>query len=222
MKKIISLLLATMLCLGCFSALAEDVDLTGVEIAPLEVKEALDSGISFRNANMAANSTAHNVTVTDNAVTVVADGVKIVFNIQKAGGGYMCFTQDLMASLASYLRIDDMEGLQKYLIDEKIYIYFIDEWTYNENFIYNDGEPDQLSALIGDLATQSASIVNQIATSMGGNVIKYNGRPWIYAAGSDYVLFITIAGGQYIYVQAAGTLDDAAYIMNALSVTTAK
>ena len=218
MKKIVSLLLAAMLCLGCFAACAEEVDLSGVEIAPIEVTDAFDREISFRNATMALTTT-HDVTVTDTSVTVVADGIRIVFNIQKAGGGYLCFTQDLMASLAAYMRLDDMEAWQKYMIDELIYINMVDEWTGGDNYVFNDGEPDQLSALIGDLATQSASVVNQIASSMGGSVIKYNGRPWIYASSNDFVIFITIAGGQYVYVQAAGTLDDAAYIMNALTVT---
>lgn len=218
MKKIVSLLLAAMLCLACFTACAEEIDLTGVEIAPLEVTDAFDREISLRKASKAATTT-HNVTVTDSAVSVVADGVSIVFNIQKAGGGYLCFTQDLMASLAAYMRLEDMEAWQQYMIDELIYINMVDEWTGGENYVFTDGEPDQLSALIGDLATHSASTVNQVAISMGGNVIKYNGRPWIYASSNDFVIFITIAGGQYVYVQAAGTLDDAAYIMNAVTVT---
>ena len=217
MKKIISLLLACMLCLGCFSALAEDIDLSGYEIAPLEVKDALNLEIPLLNATM--GSTAHNVTVTDTSVTVIADGVQIVFDIQKAGGGYMCFTQDILASFASYLRVDDMTAFQELLIDEKIYILIVDEWTSDESYIFTDGEPDPVSALIGDLTSCSASIANQLAISMGCDVISYNGRPWLYATDGTRNLFVTIAGGEYVYVQTAGTLDDAAYIMNALSVT---
>lgn len=220
MKKIISLLLAALLCLGCFSALAEDIDLTGVEANAPAVKIAEKPALDLHDVAMAAAYTDV-VEVTDAYVSVTANNVTIRFDKQKAGGGFMCLTKDLMASLTDYLRYDDPYAVQDILLSNDINLLVMDEFTKGCYYVYFL-EADSLSALVGDFTSLSTRNQTTVAQKLASTstIVTYNNIAWI-STGS---IFATIVNGQYICVEIDSdvTAEDVPYFLGALSVTAAR
>ena len=220
MKKITSLLLAALLCLGCFSALAEDIDLTGVEANAPAVKIAEKPALDLHDVAMAAAYTDV-VEVTDAYVSVTANNVTIRFDKQKAGGGFMCLTKDLMASLTDYLRYDDPYAVQDILLSNDINLLVMDEFTKGCYYVYFL-EADSLSALVGDFTSLSTRNQTTVAQKLASTstIVTYNNIAWI-STGS---IFATIVNGQYICVEIDSdvTAEDVPYFLGALSVTAAR
>ncbi len=221
MKKIVSLLLAALLCFGCFSALAEDIDLTGVEANAPAAKIAEKPALDLRDAAMAGAATTDVVEVTDAYVSVTANNVTIRFDKQKAGGGFLCLTKDLMASLTDYLRYDDPYAVQDILISNDISMLIMDEFTKGCYYVYFL-EADSLSALVGDFSTLSARNQTTVAQKLAStsSIVTYNNIAWI-STGS---IFATIVNGQYVCVEIDSdvTAEDVPYFLGALSVTAAR
>ena len=222
MKKIFSLLLAALLCFGCFSALAEDIDLTGVEIPQPGVKDFSEAHPVLQSDAMIA-VTSHIVSVTENTITVTTNGIEMTFDFQKAGGGYLCLTQDVYASLASYLRYSSIDNAQKWMIDSEICLYLEDEFTGADNYVFLDGS-DELCTVLGDLKTLPSAYLEQFIASAGMKVVICNDRPWFYTyyADENITMCSTITNSQYVKVQVDGTIDDAQYILEALTVSAAQ
>ena len=220
MKKIVSLLLAALLCFGCFSALAEDIDLTGVEAAAPAAKMTEKPAVALRDAAMAATS-ADVVVVTDDYVSVTANDVTIRFDKQKAGGGYLCLTQDLMASLTDYLRYDDPYAVQDILLSNGINMLIMDEFTKGCYYVYFL-EADSLSALVGNFSDLTSRNQNTVAQKLASTftIVTHNNIDWI-STGS---IFATIVNGQYVCVEIDSDVSaaDVPYFLGALSVTAAR
>lgn len=220
MKKIVSLLLASMLCLGCFAACAEELDLSGAEVATQVAKQIPEDAFVLPEEAMSATSTDI-VEVTDEYISVTATGVTIRFDVAAAGAGYLCLTQDIMASISSYMRYDDPYSVLDVMVSNDINILALDLFTNGCYYVYQ-WEADGLSTLVNNLKDLRASDQNVVAEKLHSTAVveNYNGQTWIQALNQFYV---TIVNGQYVVVEIDSDVPvaDVPYFLNALTITAA-
>lgn len=220
MKKIVSMFLAILMCLG-IAAYAEDLDLSGIDTTVPATMEIDKSTLALHDESKAAASTDV-VVVTDSAISVTSNGVMIYFDVVSAGGGYMCLTQDIHASLASYLCYEDPYAIQATLLESGIKLLAMDLFTTDCYYVFFL-EPDGLSTLVGDMKALSTSNQNAVAGKLSSNgVIEvYGGQPWVNV---DNRILVTIINSQYVAVQVDSdtVAFDVPGFMSALSVYAAE
>ncbi len=220
MKKIVALLLAAMLCIGC-TAFAEEIVLTGKPTVPALSKPEYAMG----EEAMAASTDV--VVTTDTTVTVTASGIKIHFDIAATGSAYITLTQDFYASFAGYRRFKDPQAMMEgYILANDIKLWACDEYT-DDQYVVLIGEADSDSQMIGDLCNLNETNVNYVASAWGAEAGFFNGRPWLMAPQEG--IYLTIVNGQYVqvYVFAGvdGTyvpVDEVSYFLSALTLTAAQ
>lgn len=197
MKKIVSLLLAAMLCLACFTACAEGLDLTGVE-ATIPTAEIEAPELALIDAPMGL-TTSDVVTMTSTYVQVISDGIKFRFDYVAAGDGYLIFTTDMRASMAAYARVQNPTGVQEFMLQHHYYMEILDSFT-GADFIVHTSGADQLCAIVQDMRTLSNFELSQVAELYGVTEPFYyfNGTPWLHVNAQTY---LTIVNGQYVLVQ---------------------
>lgn len=220
MKKLFALLLAAMMCLGTLSAMAEGLDLTGVE-APA-IPEITVNKDAFAQVEEKLTSTSDIVEVDGNVTKVTTDGVTITFDQGAAGGGYLILTQDIVASITAYMRYDDPYSVLDILVSNDINMMILDLYTNGLTYLYTL-EPDRLTAIAPNLANLSAADQKMVASilSESATVINANGEAWIYGGGSVYV---TIVNGWYVVLEVSDEVssEDVAAMLGSLSVSAAK
>lgn len=220
MKKLFALLLAAMMCLGTLSAMAEGLDLTGVE-APA-IPEITVNKDAFAQVEEKLTSTSDIVEVDGNVTKVTTDGVTITFDQGAAGGGYLILTQDIVASITAYMRYDDPYSVLDILVSNDINMMILDLYTNGLTYLYTL-EPDRLTAIAPNLANLSAADQKMVASilSESATIINANGEAWIYGGGSVYV---TIVNGWYVVLEVSDEVssEDVAAMLGSLSVSAAK
>ena len=220
MKKLFALLLAAMMCLGTLSAMAEGLDLTGVE-APA-IPEITVNKDAFAQVEEKLTSTSDIVEVDGNVTKVTTDGVTITFDQGAAGGGYLVLTQDIVASITAYMRYDDPYSVLDILVSNDINMMILDLYTNGLTYL-STLEPDRLTAIAPNLANLSAADQKMVASilSESATIINANGEAWIYGGGSVYV---TIVNGWYVVLEVSDEVssEDVAAMLGSLSVSAAK
>lgn len=220
MKKLFALLLAAMMCMGTLSAMAEGLDLTGVE-APV-IPEITVNKDAFAQVEEKLTSTSDIVEVDGNVTKVTTDGVTITFDQGAAGGGYLILTQDIVASITAYMRYDDPYSVLDILVSNDINMMILDLYTNGLTYLYTL-EPDRLTAIAPNLANLSAADQKMVASilSESATIINANGEAWIYGGGSVYV---TIVNGWYVVLEVSDEVssEDVAAMLGSLSVSAAK
>lgn len=222
MKKLIALLLAALLCISCLPAMAE-LNLEGAEAKKLEEKQLSEINAQLIEKTAAAE-TGDKVTVTSEYVNVRVKGVDIRFDMVAAGGGYLCLTQDLFASLDTYKRFGDAAySLRDNLVSQGVYLWIYDTFAGLENFVYFKWDADLISEVVGTLHNLSRGDQEYIVDMLGGtaDMLEVHGSTTWINCGSYY---LTIAGSQYIAVQldSDSTPEDAAALLSALTITAAQ
>lgn len=214
MKKLLIALIVLMLC--CFTACAETLDVNPEDLKlDLSVKHNIEVELADQAAF--AQSTVDKVTRTENSYIVDNGSVTMTLDMEKYPA-VLCFTQDKYASFESYLSLspEKIDSLLAQLIKDKINFYLIDLETGMQVFIYTK-EGDDLSAVVGDLATLSEEnrqvLLSRVFSGM--TIQEAGSTPWIIA--SDYAL-LTIANNQYVVVEFGGSGDAAADLEDTLGI----
>lgn len=155
MKKMVCMLLAvSLLSAMAVPAFAEELDVTAEDIAvTLEAPEE-GHGLELKDAASFAADGADVVTVDGNSYTV--DTGDVTFQVELDPSlGFLCLTQDLMASLEQYFMLtDDPEGLMNSLIADDTHLLFLSMYSMMEVDVYTMA-PDDFSESVGTLSEQS-------------------------------------------------------------------
>ena len=215
MKKLISLLLAVLLCTGF--ACAESLNLSGVEAT---IPATTVDIPAFELADEAMATTMHMVDMTDSTITVTctAENMRVAFDFAAAGNGYICLTQNMTASYQAYKRFLYPDQVNTMLVENSAYLYIIDLYT-DDWFMVRIAGGDDLTSYVGYLGNWSTADVEYVAELYGcqGPYNYYNGNPWIRHMAGCY---ISILNGQLVIVNCSETItdEDLSYFLNSLSI----
>ena len=203
MKKVICVLLTLALLSGMvLYASAEEMPEYDAE----DITASLDKDVEFdlkrRDEQAFGINGADTVTVDGNNYSVDTGAVTIDLFLDPSFG-YICLTQDMLASVQNYFLYEDPEAIWNMLVE--------DDCHYLLNSLYSDAivsvysyEPDDMSLDIGTLSEQS-EIMQQmytafLATSLGFedySVVSLDSGVWMYLGGYMYLTFVE---GHYIQV----------------------
>lgn len=221
MKKLFALLLAAIFSLSALSVCAEEIDLDGIETSVPAAKDTAVLAPELRVEELATSTDV--VEVTDSRISIVTAGVNITFDIATAGGGYVCLTQDIFASMADYMMMSDPYATQEELINQGVNLFAIDLYTNGGYYVFTAGS-DELTNIVRNLADLSGGNLEKVASMITTNPVTetYNGNIWIHES-NDHTAYLTIVNNQYVMVQFDSDVvaEDIPFFLEALTVTAA-
>ena len=225
MKKLFAILLAGILCLSCISAMAEDLDLSGITptAALNESKGQIDEGkLKEVLPSLATMESKYTVDVTDEAVVVTFNQVQVKLD-RIAGTGVLCLTPDFFASISDYSMFSDPTSMyENVVIGNDLIMYTADLYTNVRGYIYSQGT-DSLTQLVGNLSSLSEKNAVSIAKALGfekENLFSTANNTWLVWNTNA----ATIAGGEYIRIETANveTNEDLEALLEVLIVSDIK
>lgn len=199
MKKAFALLLiASLLAMG-LPALAEGLSFTPDMV---DVRKAKDERLipDFASKLLGSDS-GYDVTVEGNLHIIKTGKVNFVINIPNS---YVCFTQDVKASIMMYVLFDVNQSLAEQLAQNNIHMLILD--------LLNNGEL-HVKTFNGDALCEMVGDMNDLPEKYYGNVgevfaevfsAKYNGmyktasNVWV-VLDDDWLL--TIVNGEYVVIE---------------------
>ena len=222
MKKFFALLLAGMLCFGCISACAEDLDLTGMA-AGIDLREGkgpVDAGkLRERTLRRAELDISYTVDVTDEAVLVSFDQVQVKLD-RIAGSGILCLTADFFASISDYSMFSDPTYMyEEVVLAKELIMYTADLYTDVRSYLYCQGE-DPITRLAGNLSKLQEKDQQSVVKALGytpDQMVSSGHNTWIVWGANA----VTIAGGKYIRLEAGNveSREDMEDLLNVLIIT---
>ena len=216
MKKIICFILVSVFVLTMASgAFAEEINVSADDIN-FSLEGINDKLISLKKDDLEVMAVdgADKVTIKGN--TYIADTGEITIKMElNPDLGFICISQDLMASLENYFMLsDDPEGLMYALIDAGVHFLLLSIYTFAEVHVSTD-VPDGFSTMVGTLSEQS-DLMKEAFTQVfaeGSGFEKYEvkdigANTWMVL--DDY-FYLTFIDGHYVIVTYAtedGTITD--------------
>ena len=203
MKRILSVLLAMMLALGCLTAaLAEDEVTFDVADITAEVPKMEQIEVSPRDTSAYSASTSDVVSIDGNVYNVNTGALQYTLTLDP-NLGMICLTQDIVASVSEYWMLtDDMEGMMNALVEDGIHLFLYNSYTGMELQIMTDAA-DAVSEQIGTLSEASETmqtaylyVLQQWFSADSAELVSIGGNTWVCMNGFFYV---TCVGGEYTY-----------------------
>lgn len=205
MKKWICMLLVlSLITTMVMTASAAEVEVTEDDISVSVEKKEQDHDLQLKESSSYAIDGADRVTIDGNTYVVETGTVTLYLDLDPSLG-FICLTQDLMASVENYFMLsDDPEGLMNALIDENIHFLLLSGYSFMEVDILTI-DSDEFAEQIGTLSQQS-DLMKEAYAAMFGPANGFNDyelkeigiNTWI-ALTPD--LYVTIVDGNYIVVE---------------------
>lgn len=235
MKRCISLILVVLMMLACF-AMAETTE-EGIKQDTLFKSDHFSTAMPKAHterfdmkAKGMAPTTTDSVMVKDSLIIVkTKDGLLL---LEELPANYTAVTQDYEASIFSLMRFNDPEGLINMMIEEECHLLMINNLN-NDWYKLYTSETDAVASMVGNLNTLSNDRVLEYARAFSAqNNVSFDD---IVTAGAytwmrfEKQIFVTVVGGQYIYVVWVGdegveftedSLADATELLSSLTLFT--
>jgi NACalpha-BTF3-like transcription factor len=205
MKRLLSILLALMLCMTAFSVLAEETvsEFANDEVG-LTVQENALPKVELKEASQATKA-GDDVVNQNNVYTIkTPDGLTITLNAANLSS-FLVLTQSYYASLDIYSRFKDDATATKFideLIDGNAHIVIWDAYEAFQSIVLQTSGSSALTKHVKNLGELRESdikmVANQIAVS--NNVSDYtlytfNGNVWIQLKAN---VLVTIVNSEYV------------------------
>ncbi len=208
MKKLISILLALMLCAFSAIATAESATYSADDVG---VKFSTDTtGLKKPDLNASprglGDETGSQVT-NDNGLytSVLPSGTRLVLNAKEQA--YLVLTQSFFASLDVYMMFKDPDMVDTYIQqmkDDQIEFVIWDSYDAFDAILVHAGKSDSLSAHIRNLSMLNEGEMKSVASALtprfgetAYQLHEINGMPWIQMGEQ---LMVTVVNSEYVFV----------------------
>ena len=224
MKKLLAMLLALLLCsLAVVPAFAEDVSESDLTVT---LPDAGDFKFERRDTEKFATGTSDVVSISGNRYTIDTGRFHYVLDLDPTMG-FLCLTQDYVASLENYWAYNDSEGMWQIILDNGIHI-LLDNLYYSSVIYFMEDDGDLFSSKIVNLSDWSAELqsayMDIFMTAYGftsGEIIQCGSTSWMRL--EDW-FYVTIINSNYVFAKCEGenamTYEDGQDIADILSSLT--
>ncbi|MBQ6594131.1 MAG: hypothetical protein IJH78_00520 [Clostridia bacterium] len=225
MKRLLCALLTLMLLvIPAMSAMAEaDVNEGDVTVSP---RSEVGFKPERRDMKVFAAESGDAVTISGNRYTVDTGLVTLDLDLDPSLG-YLCVTQDFLASLDTYFQFSDPEGVWNLVVENEMHFLFLNTYSNSCAYIWTYS-PDSFSKKVGTLSEQSAMMQEALLSVFAkgldaepNGLVTCGSNVWMRL---DDVFYFTFVEGQVVQLlwegNSAMTSEDAQDVEDLLSCLT--